>query len=230
MTIPERVGLVAILGMIILGGIWQLGGRGSGMSASTAALSDSLELTKPAHDSTVDRLATFDSAAAQADSRLMEANQRLAAQVRASQQRAAQERARADSLARDAQTADDWKQAHDVRLAEANEKQVTIDSLSAQVDTMRRARDNMMAARDSANVRAEKERERRESFERLNAGLKTDLRKATECTIAFRIPCPSRTQTLAGVLVARELVKVAVKSVATARPSLVVEGAGSVRR
>lgn len=113
----------------------------------------------------------------------------------ASRALAAAAKRRADSLAILARASDStstlWRMAYDERDAEVKALAADTVELRAQKDSL--VQDTLRLRHDLDDVQKYVI-----GVERFNGTLKADLERVTECRIVGPIPCPSRTQTMAG--------------------------------
>jgi hypothetical protein len=171
----ELIGL-AVLALIV---VYVLGrcAHSHGASPKTTRLTDSLAITRPTFDSTI-------TATAKAETVYVTRATDHAQTGTWTRVRADSLHLVADSLAKAASSAEQWRAAFVVKSQEA-------DTLRQVASHFEHAFGEERAARLEADARADAERERRQALERLNASLAHDLARASECRL-LGVPCLPR--------------------------------------
>lgn len=163
---------------------------------------DSLEATKPAFDSAAIADAAAREASRKEQLRLQHQEQQLRAIAEA-------HRRRADSLAAIARITMPLEPSNNPVLLAYEARTAEASTLRAELETARARIDSLQA--DTARLYQAwlRSEARRLALEKFNADLRVALHKATECTIAFGIRCPTRTETAVGVLAGVGAIKLA---------------------
>ena len=194
----ERQERAALFAGVLLGGLvvlWLSRPESPALPEATTKTADSLVATQPAFDSMLDaRFADL----ARRDAREL----RLAGAAARARSVADSQRSRADSLMAFVATSADsvaagalWRQVAETRLAE------TV-SLRTDGDSLREALANVRAARDTLFSALVLTRERLDVTMALNAQIRADVARLTECRWGGRLnlKCPTRKQAAVGGL------------------------------
>lgn len=163
------------------------------ISPAVARTSDSLRSTHQAHMDTVNALAQRETVyVAKADTRATAAT---IATARADERRRVADSLAALAIISDNKKSELWRAAYDTLASVA-------DSLRDAARMWEQAYSFERDARLAATARADLETDRRMALEEFSAALEEDLRRATECRIVWRVPCPTRKQAAVGGAVA----------------------------
>jgi hypothetical protein len=169
------IGLLLLV--IIVGSVATCRYTKKGVSEKSQKTIDSLQVTRPAHDSAL--LVTRQEEAAH-----VLAAETLARSVERLRSVAAQQRRVADSLA----ALLEWQAAYVARTQEADSLRKVADDATARAEQER-------FARLQADRRAALDSARNVALQKLALGLEKDANRAANCRIAGFIPCATRTQT-----------------------------------